>query len=156
MATLKRTEPAIARDDADRQSLLQQNRALLDVHFEITRELVSAPRQRWDLVRLKPGLPHHFVQAAAVGVAARQQRRIEPPGDRAAAEEARGKTHALFLRERDDVEMKWQFPAQLLQLLHQRQRDENSEPPVIFAGIANGIVMRGDDEARRVARCSAA
>ena len=138
-------------DDADRQFFLQQNRALLDVHFEITRELVSAPRQRWNLVRLEAGLPHHLVQAAAIGVAPLQHPRIEPSGDRAAAEKARGKPHALFFRESDDVEMKRQFPAQLLQLLHQRQRDENPEPPVISAGVADGIVMRGNDDGARLA-----
>src|SRR5262249_58238804 len=108
--------------DPDRQSLLEQNRPLLDVDFEISNQLLAAARERGDLRRIEARIPHDRRQGMTAGIAPLQQFAVETSRYRAAAEKARREAHALLFRECDDVEMKRQLAANPLKVLDQHER----------------------------------
>src|SRR5262249_17523430 len=136
-------------DDADREPLLEQNRALLDMYLEIPDEMIATARERGDLCRIEPRLCHRSRQAHAVGIAPLEQLGVEPSRDGAAAEEARREPYALFFRECNHVEMEWQLAVQPTEMLGKDEGDEHTKAPVVSAGVADGVVMRGENQRRR-------
>ena len=64
--------------DADRQSLIEQDRALLDVHFEIADELRGRSRELENFPRIEIRFPQRRRQGLAIGIAPLEQLRIEP------------------------------------------------------------------------------
>ena len=150
IVTMQRTVPAIALTIPTGSPSSQQDRSLLDVDLEIAQRAPRDGARARNAGGIQSRRGHRRRQGDAVGVAALQQARIETPRDRAAAEEARGEAHALFFGECDDVEVERQPAAEPLQVLGHDQRDEDAEPAVIFAGIADRIVVRRQDQRRRV------
>ena len=118
--------------------------------LEIPGKLLAGSRQRGNAGAIQPRLAHRRRRGDAFGVASIEQARIEAPGDRAAAEKARGEAHALLFRECDDVEVKRQLAAEPPQMLGHDQRNEHAEPAVVFSGVADRVVVRRQDQRRRV------
>ena len=135
--------------DTDGKAFIEQNRTLLDVDLEVPEEFLAAAPQGWDLSRIETRLAHGCRQGYTASVAAFQQLAVEPSRHSAAAEEARRETHPLFFRECDHVEVKRQFAAQPVEVLRHHHCGEDAEPPIVFAGVAHGVVMRGKDECWR-------
>jgi hypothetical protein len=135
--------------NAYREPLFEQDRTLLDVNLEISHELLAPAPEGGNFSRIETRLAHGCRQAHTAGVAAFKQLAVEPSRHRTAAEEARRETHALFFRECDDVEVKRQFAAQPLEVLCHHQRGEDAEPPIVFAGVAHRVVVRGKNQCSR-------
>ena len=137
-----------ARDGADhpnRQVLMQQHRALLDMDFDIADELVAA-RQRGDARGSAAPLTQYVRETLSRRITPLEHVGVEPAGHRGASKIRGGEAHALLLREADDVQMKRQRDVPPPQLLDGDDTGENAEPSVIFPRVADGIVVRSDDQ----------
>ena len=128
---------------------MQQDRTLLDMHFQIADQVLRPARERRDELRIEPGRAHDIAQAVAFAIAPIEDARVELAGDRAAANIRRGEAHALLFRERDHIDMERQLAAGPMQMLDRHQRGQNAEPAVVAAGIADGVVVRTQDERAR-------
>jgi hypothetical protein len=69
--------------------------------------------------------------------------------DRPAAEQRRGEAHALLIGKADHFNREWQPLPALVEIGDAGDRGEQSERAVPFAGVANGVVMRAQHQARQ-------
>ena len=74
---------------------------------------------------------------------------IESARDRAAAEQRGRKAHALLVGESNDLDRERQPPPAPVQIGDAGNRCEQSERAVPFAGVAHGVVMRAQHQARQ-------
>jgi hypothetical protein len=116
------------------------------MNLEVAQQIVGPARQRRNVGGIAAGRGDDIGDGRARCVAARQQLRLEPAGDHAAAEIGGAEAHALLLRERDKFEVEWQFELPARQLLGDHQRRGDPEPAVVLARIAHGVVVRADDQ----------
>ena len=133
-------------NDPDRQFTLQQDRALLDMEFEIAAHRLRPARQRLDRGEIGTSLLQDRRQADAIFVALLQNGFLESASYGAAAKIRRGKAHALLLGKPDDVEMKGQPPADAIEMLGDDQRGQNAKTAIELAGIGHRIVVRTDKQ----------
>src|SRR5581483_5304452 len=90
-------------DDPDRQALVLEHRALLDVHLEVAEDVVRS-RARPDRVRVAAERPRCVAQDLAEPVREPRILRAEVAGPAAAAEEGQREAAALLVGKGDDLE----------------------------------------------------
>jgi hypothetical protein len=73
----------------------------------------------------------------------------EGSGDRAAAQQCRGKPNPLLVGEPGHLDRERQSPPSFAQIGNAGNRGDQSERAVPFAGIADGVVMRTKHQARQ-------
>ena len=145
-------QPGRARDrghDADRQVLAFEHRPLLDMQFDIAMQFAPAPGRRADMIGIEPELRQRLAHGEAGFVFGIQRGYIEGAGDGAAAEQGRGEPHAFLIGETDDFDRKRQATPASVQIRHAGNRGDHPERPIPLAGVAHGVVMRSQHQARQ-------
>ena len=94
---------------------------------------------------------HRVAHRDAVGVALVEPSRVERADQRARAEEGRLVALAFLLGERDDLDAERQAPPGAVQFANARHRNEDAEPAVVLAAVANRVVVRTGEQPLRTA-----
>ena len=137
------------RHHADGKVLLLQHRPLLDVQFDIGMQFAARPRRRADMIGSSPNCTIASRIVRPLAVARVEHAFVEGAGDRPAAEQRGGKPHALLVGETDDFDRKRQPHAPPVQIGDAGNRRDHAERAVPFAGVAHGVVMRAQHQARQ-------
>ena len=99
--------PGGARDrghHADRAVLRLEDRSLLDVHLDVTRDVVTMVLGFGHRLRVEPELAQRLAEPHPVLVHGGEELRIEVSGDGPAADEGGLEPETLLVPERDDVD----------------------------------------------------
>ena len=134
---------------SDGKALLLQYRSLLDMQFDIGMQLAAGPRRRADMLRVEPELHHGLAHGESISIARIEHALVKGAGDRPAAEQRGGKADALLIGETDDLDRKGQPYAPPVQIGDAGNCRDHAERTVPFAGVADGIVMRSQHQARQ-------
>ena len=129
--------------------MLLKHRPLLDMQFDIGMQFAALARCRADFGWVQPKLHHGFAHAEAGMIARIEHAFVEGAGDRPAAEQGGGKPHALLVRETDDFDRKGQPHIAPVQIGDAGDRGDDPERSIPFAGVAHGVVMRTEHQARQ-------
>ena len=129
--------------------MLLQHRPLLDMQLDIGMQFAARPRRRADMLRIEPEPHHRLAHGEAVRIARIEHAFVEGAGDRPAAEQGGGKPHALLVRETDDFDRKGQPHIAPVQIGDAGDRGDDPERSIPFAGVAHGVVMRTQHQARQ-------
>ena len=119
------------------------------MQFDIGMQLAAGPRRRADMVGIEPELHHRLAHGESISIARIEHAFVKGAGDRPAAEQGGGKPHALLVGETDDLDRKGQPHAPPVQVGDAGNRRDHAERAVPFAGVAHGIVMRSQHQARQ-------
>ncbi len=136
------------RDDAQGQAELVEDRALLDVHLHETQVPRRVALQRADggQVRGQARREHGIAHGDAIGVPLLQPLRVEVSGQGARTQEGGPVALAFFFGEGDHLDPERQPSLRLRQRAHAGHRREDSQPPVVLAAVAHGVVVRSGQE----------
>ena len=139
-----------AGDDADRQALGLQHRALLDVRLQVTDHVGRRARGLADARRIQSpgGQRVGHGHAGAVGHAI-EIGRIEHAGDGAAGEHRGREARAFLVAEGDHLDRERQPPPGGVQRGHALDAQHHPERAVVAAGIAHAVDMAADQQRRR-------
>jgi cation diffusion facilitator CzcD-associated flavoprotein CzcO len=147
-----RREPGGARyraHDSDRQIEAFQHRSLLDVEFDIGQQFAAGPRGRADMVGIETELGERIAHRDAGGVLCAKQALVERSRDRAAAQQRGGEADPLLVGEPGHLDGERQSPPPFLQIGDAANRGDQSKWAVPFAGVAHGVVVRAQHQARQ-------
>ena len=136
-------------DHTDGQVLSFQHRPLLDVQFEIGKQLAPRPRRRADMIGVEAERDERIAHRHALAVARVQNSLVERAGHRTAAEERRSETDPLFISKADDLDRERQALAVAVEVCDAGDGRDHAERPVPFAGIAHRVVMRAEHQTGR-------
>ena len=90
---------------------------------------------------------HRLAQRDLVGIFLIEPCRVELTDQRARPEKRRLVALSFFLREADHLDAERQSLATPMQFTHAHHRHEDAQPPIVFAAVANGVVMRPGEQA---------
>ena len=96
------------RDDAERNTVGLEHRALLDVDLVVADQIGGLASGTRESLRVAAEGTHCFGQAHAVGIAALERCAVEPAGQNAAAKITSSEADAFLVGERDDLDGIWQ------------------------------------------------
>ena len=145
-------DPVDGGDDADRKSFLLEHRALFDVNFDVTERLIR--RERFFATNATDRLPNAFkawrrdTPSSPISSRALKSNRA---GQRLGAAERRGKAHALFIAERDDLDGERKALAGFVRCLHHFDGGDDPKRAVEPAGIAHGVDVGAKHQRQRSA-----
>ena len=134
-------------DDADRQTLGFQDRALFDMRLDEGGDIVRADRSRL-LGIAAEGLQRVAHRDAARVLLVERGLRIGP-GERARAGERGPKTNAFLVAEADDFDRVLQPLAALAERLDDGERGQRAVIAVVTPGVAHRVDMRAQHQSRR-------
>jgi hypothetical protein len=126
-----------------------RHRALLDVEFEIGQQFAAGPCRRPDMFGVKTELQQSIAHRNSVRVLYAEHALVEGPCDRAAAQQRGGEPDPLLVGEPGYFDGERQAPPSLVQIGDAANRRDQSERAVPFAGIADGVVVRAQHQARQ-------
>ncbi len=135
--------------DADRQALGLEHGALLDVEFHVREHVGPPARRAGDAVGIQPECRQRLAHRRARAIVAVEQLHVERAGDRAASEQRRAEAHAFLVREAQDLERERKARAALVQRMDTIDRGHHAQHAVVLAGIAHGVEVRAQHQARR-------
>ena len=137
-------------DDADRESLVQQDGTLLDVRFDVGDDIFSAPVDVAPAIGVaaegRDRLPHR--DAIVVGLV--EPRRVELAGHGLAADQRRAEAHAFLVAEADDLERVGQPDVAVVEILDARDCGDDAEQAVVLTGIAHAVLVGSGHDDRRI------
>ncbi len=125
------------------QAFRFKNGALFNVHLDEA-ERGGIERRLADSAGIEAEGANCVFQRDAISIFEREQRRIEAPGNRAAADKRNAKAHALFLGEGNDFDGQRQL--EFLRQLDPLERQRHAEDAVKSAGVGHGVNVRAQDE----------
>src|SRR3954463_2898266 len=141
-------------DHADRQSLGFQHRSLLDVHLYIGEQAALRATELQAALRIETELAERLAHRSSGRVARLERPGIEPAGECAAAEHRRAEAHAFLVAKADHLERKRQPAPGTREGTDAFDRRDHAEHAVVAAGVAHGVEVRAEDEARCAARAA--
>jgi hypothetical protein len=139
----------IAVHHADRQARGFEHRTLLDMQFRIGQHLCRAVRCGRVLRRIELELRQCLAHRHAIRIGLGEQRGIERSRDGAAAEQRRSKAHALLIAKADYLDGERQSRAGRVERSDAFDRAQHAEHAVVLAGVAHGVEVRPQHEARQ-------
>ncbi len=134
-------------DHADGEPACFEDRPLLDVQFHVGEHVIRLARSVADALGIEPESEQRIAHRCSGSVGAIEHGAIERAGDRAAARERDREAHALLVREADDLDGERQAPAARMQIGDAFDRRDDTEHPVVLAGIAHRVEMRAQHQA---------
>ena len=142
----------LARDrahDAERQSLVLEQRPLLDVHLEVSGERSRLARGAGEIRGIAACGTERIGERHPARVAQAKRPGVELPYEGARAEVARPESHPLLVREPDHLERDRQPRAGRVQPRDDLDREQHPERPVVAAGVGHRVEVRTEDQRRR-------
>ena len=105
-----------------------------------------------DAFGVEPERRQRLAHRRARAIAAVEQPRVERAGDRAAAQQRRAEAHAFLVGEAHDLDRERQARAARVQRVDAIDRGHDAQHAVVLAGIAHGVEVRAQHQARRARR----
>ena len=144
-----RVAPAIAVTTPTGRFCGFQHRTLLDVKFEIGQQFAARPCRRADMSGVETKLDQRLAHRNPGGVRGAEHALVKRARDRAAAEQRGCEADAFLVGEPDHLDGERQPALSLVQIGNAGNRGDQAERAVPFAGIADGVVMRAQHQARQ-------
>ena len=101
------------------------------------------------MIGVEAELHQRIAHGDAVTVACVEHALVEGAGHRAAAEQRRGEAHPLLVGKADDFDRERQALAAAVEIGDAGDRRDHAQRPVPFAGVAHGVVVRAEHQARQ-------
>ena len=136
-------------DDAGRQALGLEHRALLDVQLGVSEHVFLALCSFADALGVETEAAQRIAHADPAAVDGVQDLRAERARHRAAAEQGGVEPGALLVGEADDLGRERQTPAGGVQRVDALDAGDDAEHPVVLARVTHGVQMRAEDERRQ-------
>ena len=150
--TARRVAPAIAVTTPTARFFLLQHRPLLDMQFHIGVKLAAGSGRCADMLGVETELRQRLTHRHAGPVARIQHALVKGSRDRPAAEQRGRKPHALLVGKTDDLDRIRQPPPPPVQVGDAGDRRDHAERAVPFAGVAHGVVVRSQHQARQAGK----
>ena len=134
---LHATGPGDGGDHAKRQSLVQQDRSLFDMHFDKGQHAARIVRQRRYRCscRVTAKTREGRGQRDAIGIRTVKPAGIKGSRQRLAADHRKAEAHALLVAESHHLDGERPADAARRKMPHGRDRGQDAQDAVVFAGI---------------------
>ena len=136
--------------DADREALVQQHRALLDVRLDERDDVLAAPVDIAPAIRIAAEVDERLPHRDALVVGLVEPSRLEAAGHRLAPDQRRAEAHAFLVAEADNFERVRQALAAVVQVLHAGDGGEDAEQPIVLARVSHAVLVRAGHHDGRI------